>query len=86
MVTVVGHVVAVPGGRIRGGSWVALARAQVVAARLAAESGLPLTSFTLRSADQTDGPHPWAARNRTVTLLIAAAGSPAPARRPSSGR
>ncbi|GLY98382.1 hypothetical protein [Actinoplanes sp. NBRC 103695] len=69
-VTVVGHVVPVAGGRTSGGSTVALARAQVAAARLSAASRLPLTAFTLVSADQKGGPHESAARNRTVTLLI----------------
>ncbi len=68
--TVVGHVVAVPGGRTTGGSVVALARAQVAAGHLAAGGGLPLTAFTLASADQTEGPFPDAARNRTVSLVI----------------
>ena len=49
-VTVVGHVVSVAGGRTSGGSTVALARAQVAAARLSAASRLPLTAFTLVSA------------------------------------
>lgn len=70
-ITVVGHVVAVPGGRTRGGSRVALARAEIAAARLASASGLPLTAFTLVSADQRQGPHDTAAGNRTVSLLVA---------------
>ena len=72
--TVVGHTVPVPGGRTRGGSTVAYARAQVAAQRLAAASGLPLTAFTLATADQSDGPYPDAARNRTVTLILRPAG------------
>ncbi|MDQ2708627.1 MAG: hypothetical protein M3Z25_13740 [Actinomycetota bacterium] len=69
--TVVGHAVAVPGGRTSGGSVVALARAQVAAQYLAAAAGLPLTAFPLLSADQADGPYPDAPRNRTVTLVLA---------------
>lgn len=69
--TVVGHVVAVPGGRTSGGSTVALDRAEVAVAHLAAGSGLPLTAFALVSADQSDGPFPDAVRNRTVTLVVA---------------
>lgn len=73
-VTVIGHTVPVAGGRTSGGSTTAYARAQVAARRLAAASGLPLTSFTLATADQSDGPWPDAARNRTVTLLLHPAG------------
>jgi len=69
--TVVGHVVAVPGGRTSGGSVVALARALAAARELADAGGVPLTSFTLVSADQAQGPYPDPARNRTVTLLVA---------------
>ncbi|PZS29312.1 MAG: hypothetical protein DLM59_13075 [Pseudonocardiales bacterium] len=69
-VTVTGHVVAVPGGRTSGGSVVALARALVAAQVLARSSAMPLTPFTLLSADQTQGPFPDPARNRTVTLLV----------------
>ncbi|GAA2863853.1 hypothetical protein [Nonomuraea rubra] len=69
--TVVGHAVPVPGGRTRGGSVVALGRA-LVAARYLAEGGrLPITAFTLVSADQSDNPFRDPRRNRTVTLLIA---------------
>lgn len=68
--TVVGHAVAVPGGPASGGSMVALERAEVAAQRLAAAGALPLTAFTLASADQTDGPFSDASRNRTVTLLV----------------
>jgi type VI secretion system protein ImpK len=68
--TVVGHAVAVPGGPASGGSVVALARALVAARELADASGVPLTSFTLVSADQAQGPFPDPARNRTVTLLV----------------
>ncbi|MFD9948139.1 hypothetical protein ACFWYW_57075 [Nonomuraea sp. NPDC059023] len=68
--TVVGHAVTVPGGRTKGGSVVALGRA-LVAARYLAEGGhLALTSFTLRSADQSATP-----RRRTVTLLVTPKGS-----------
>lgn len=69
-VTVVGHVVAVPGGRESGGSVVGMARALVAARELAAADGMSLTSFTLTSADQNQGPFPDPARNRTVTLVI----------------
>jgi hypothetical protein len=68
--TVVGHAVAVPGGRTNGGSMVALGRAQLSAGYLAAGGSLPLTEITLASADQTQGPFPDPARNRTVTLVI----------------
>jgi hypothetical protein len=66
--TVVGHAVAVAGGRVSGGSTVAFSRAQVAATYLAA--GGSLTDFKLASADQADGPFPDAARNRTVTLIV----------------
>ncbi|GAA1648195.1 hypothetical protein GCM10009733_051650 [Nonomuraea maheshkhaliensis] len=69
-ITVVGHAVPVPGGRTRGGSVVALGRALVAARHLAEGGGLPRTSFTLVSADQSDNPHRQATRNRTVTLRI----------------
>lgn len=68
--TVVGHSVTVPGGASHGGSEVALRRAQVAAGYLADGGGLPLTAFTLVSADQSAGPFPERSRNRTVTLLI----------------
>ncbi|RKT55178.1 tetratricopeptide repeat protein [Saccharothrix australiensis] len=68
--TVVGHVVAVPGGRTSGGSTVALWRAQAAAQALAEGGGLPLTAFTLTTADQSEGPFPDAPRNRTVTLVL----------------
>lgn len=68
--TVVGHSVPVPGGPSHGGSEVALARAQVAAGYLADGGGLPLTAFTVVSADQAAGPFPERSRNRTVTLLI----------------
>ena len=70
-VTVLGHTAAVPGGPTAGGSSVALARAGAAAEVLAAAGGLPLTAFTVGSADQSDVPHPAdPARNRTVTLLV----------------
>ncbi|GAA3296553.1 tetratricopeptide repeat protein [Dactylosporangium vinaceum] len=69
-VTVVGHTVAVAGGRTSGGSTTAYARAQAAAVRLAAASGLPLTDFTLATADQAEGPWPDAPLNRTVTLVL----------------
>ncbi|MGQ0572848.1 MAG: hypothetical protein ACT4RN_01445 [Pseudonocardia sp.] len=69
-VSVVGHAVAVPGGPTSGGSLVGMARALVASRELATAGGLPLTSFTLSSADQSAGPAPDAAGNRTVTLVI----------------
>jgi type VI secretion system protein ImpK len=68
-VTVVGHVVPVPGGRTSGGSALALSRAEV-AARELARGGLPWTAFTLVGADQSDPPFPDPNRNRTVTLVV----------------
>jgi hypothetical protein len=73
-VTVVGHAVAVAGGRTSGGSTVALSRAQVAAGYLATGGHLPLTAFRLATAEQSEGPFPDAARNRTVTVLIAPRG------------
>lgn len=70
-VTVVGHVVPVPGGRTAGGSAVGLARAQSAATVLAESAGLPYTDVTLASADQSQNPFPDAARDRTVTILLA---------------
>ncbi|MEV4317765.1 hypothetical protein [Actinocrispum sp. NPDC049592] len=69
-VTIVGHAVAVAGGRTSGGSTVALARAQVAAGYLATGGKLPLTAFKLATADQSEGPFPDAPRNRTVTILL----------------
>ncbi|MFG1922637.1 hypothetical protein [Cryptosporangium sp. NPDC048952] len=69
-VTVVGHTVAVPGGRTSGGSVVGYGRAQVAARELAAASGRPLAEFMLVSAEQSEGPFPDAPRNRTVTILL----------------
>jgi hypothetical protein len=69
-VTVVGHTVPVAGGRTSGGSTTAYARAQTVAGHLSTSSGLPLTTFTLATADQSQGPWPEPDRNRTVTLLL----------------
>ncbi|NJP97226.1 hypothetical protein HCN51_48720 [Nonomuraea sp. FMUSA5-5] len=68
--TVVGHAVPVPGGRTSGGSVVALGRALVAARHLAEGGRLPVTAFTLVSADQADNPFRDPRRNRTVTLLI----------------
>ncbi|GAB2967214.1 tetratricopeptide repeat protein [Saccharothrix stipae] len=68
--TVVGHVVAVAGGPTSGGSTVAWWRAQVAAEVLAEGGGLPLTAFTLTTADQSDGPFADAPRNRTVTVVL----------------
>ena len=70
-VTVLGHTVVVPDGPATGGSPVALARAGAAAEVLAAAGGLPLTAFTLGSADQADVPHRDPDRDRTVTLLVA---------------
>ncbi|AOS64577.1 coiled-coil domain-containing protein [Actinoalloteichus hymeniacidonis] len=67
---VIGHVVAVPGGRTSGGSTVAFARAQNAARMLAEGAGSPLTDFVLMTADQSEGPFPDAQRNRTVTLVL----------------
>jgi hypothetical protein len=69
-VTIVGHSVAQPGAPAHGGTRTALARARVVSQHLAAAGDLPLTTFTLTPADQSRGPYPDAARNRTVTLLL----------------
>ncbi|MGX7672313.1 hypothetical protein [Plantactinospora sp. DSM 117369] len=69
-VTVVGHSVPVPGGRTSGGSGTALSRARVAARELAEAGDLPLTAFTLRSADQSEGPFREPARNRTASLVL----------------
>ncbi|GAA3758555.1 hypothetical protein GCM10022225_49950 [Plantactinospora mayteni] len=69
-VTVVGHSVPVPGGRTSGGSGTALTRARVAARELANAGDLPLTAFTLRSADQSEGPFREPARNRTASLVL----------------
>ncbi|MFI6498923.1 hypothetical protein [Nonomuraea typhae] len=74
-ITVIGHAVAVPGGPAKGGSAVALARAQAVAQELAAAGRLPLTAFTLATADQREGPYRDDARNRTVTIRITPRGT-----------
>jgi type VI secretion system protein ImpK len=71
-ITVVGQSVAVPGGEASGGSGTALARARVVAQRLARTGHLPLTRLTLASGDQAHPLFPGAARNRTVSLLLTA--------------
>lgn len=68
--TVIGHAVAVPGGPTSGGSPFALERAAAAAALLAEGGRLPLTAFSLATADQAAGPFPDAPRNRTVTLLL----------------
>jgi hypothetical protein len=70
--TVVGHSVLVPGGRPGGGSPMALARAQAAVDHLAAGARQPLTAFRLASGDQRSGPYRDAARNRTVSLVLAA--------------
>ena len=69
-VTVIGHSVVEPGGRPTGGTRTALARARLASQHLADAGKLPLTTFTLTSADQSKPPFPDAARNRTVTLLL----------------
>ncbi|MEJ3745435.1 hypothetical protein WEI85_19345 [Actinomycetes bacterium KLBMP 9797] len=69
-VTVVGHSVPVPGGRTSGGSNTALSRARIAARELAEAGDLPLTAFTLRSADQSQGPFPDPSRNRTASLIL----------------
>ncbi|MFD0967354.1 tetratricopeptide repeat protein [Plantactinospora endophytica] len=69
-VTVVGHSVPVPGGLTSGGSGTALTRARVTARELAEAGDLPLTAFTLRSADQSQGPFREPARNRTASLVL----------------
>ncbi|MFY1693076.1 hypothetical protein [Plantactinospora sp. WMMB782] len=69
-VTVVGHSVPVPGGPTSGGSNTALTRARVAARQLAQAGDLPLTAFTLRSADQSQGPFREPARNRTASLVL----------------
>lgn len=68
--TVIGHAAAVPGGATSGGAVIALDRARAAAQHLAAGGGLPLTAFTLVSADQSAGPFADLARNRTVTMQI----------------
>ncbi|MEJ2885447.1 hypothetical protein [Actinomycetospora aeridis] len=68
-VEVVGRSVAVAGGPSSGGSTVALARAQSVAAALA-EDGPPLTTFDLAAAEQTRTSGDDAARSRTVELRL----------------
>ncbi|MGK5740042.1 hypothetical protein [Micromonospora sp. URMC 103] len=70
-ITVVGHSVPVPGGRTSGGTGTALSRAQVAARELAEASDLPLTAFTLRSADQSQRPFAQETRNRTASLVLA---------------
>ncbi len=77
-VTVFGHGVVVPGSPATGGSGVAVARAATAAEALSSGSGLAMTSFLVRSADQSTVPHQGTdpsvqAKNRTVTLLIAPA-------------
>ncbi|WP_157251320.1 hypothetical protein [Nonomuraea typhae] len=74
-ITVIGHAVAVPGGPAKGGSAVALARAQAVAQALAAAGHLPLTAFTLATGDQREGPYRDDTRNRTVTIRITPRGT-----------
>ncbi|MPZ85199.1 MAG: hypothetical protein GEV28_34360 [Actinophytocola sp.] len=73
--TVIGHGVPVAGGPTSGGSSVAVARAVAAARVLSDVSGLPLTAFSVTSADQSAPAHPGdgpgaRGRNRTVTLAI----------------
>jgi hypothetical protein len=68
-ITIVGHSVPTSGSE-RGGSGTALARARVAAQELSGVTGLPLTSFTLTTADQSAGPFREPARNRTVSLVL----------------
>ncbi|MEV5834892.1 hypothetical protein [Nocardia sp. NPDC052112] len=67
--TVIGHTIATPGDE-SGGSWLGLARAETAVGYLIDGGKLPLTAFTVASADQQDGPFDEPARNRTVTLLL----------------
>ncbi|ANZ41585.1 hypothetical protein BBK82_42190 [Lentzea guizhouensis] len=71
-VTVLGHGVTTPDGPATGGSTTAVARAAAAAEVLADAAGKPLTAFALRSAEQSDVPHPGGdpALNRTVTLQV----------------
>jgi type VI secretion system protein ImpK len=69
-VTVIGHSVLQPGDQSTGGTRTALARARLASQHLADAGDLPLTAFTLTTADQSKPPFPDAARNRTVTLLL----------------
>ncbi|MET7751981.1 hypothetical protein [Micromonospora sp. NPDC005367] len=69
-ITVVGHSVPVPGGRTSGGSGTALSRAEVAARKLSEASGLPLTAFAIRSAEQSERPFERESRNRTVSLVL----------------
>jgi type VI secretion system protein ImpK len=68
-ITIVGHSVPTSGSE-RGGSGTALARARVAAQKLSGVTGLPLTSFTLTTADQSTGPFREPARNRTISLVL----------------
>lgn len=69
-VTVIGHSVVQPGDNPTGGTRTALARARLASQHLADAGDLPLTTFTLTTADQSKPPFPDAPRNRTVTLLL----------------
>ena len=69
-VTVIGHSVVQPGDNPTGGTRTALARARQASQHLADAGALPLTTFTLTTADQSKPPFPDASRNRTVTLLL----------------
>ncbi|TCO46787.1 type VI secretion system protein ImpK [Kribbella antiqua] len=72
-ITIVGHSVPTNGSE-RGGSGTALARARVAAQELSEVTGLPLTSFTLTTADQSAGPFREPARNRTISLVLTPVG------------
>jgi outer membrane protein OmpA-like peptidoglycan-associated protein len=74
-VTVLGHSLPLGPGSPTGGSAVGLTRATTAAGTLAGTAELPLTAFTVASADQAAPPWPGTtpqadARNRTVTLLV----------------
>ncbi|MFF4472311.1 hypothetical protein ACFYZ3_22435 [Streptomyces sp. NPDC001599] len=70
-VKVVGHVAAVPGADVSGGSPLALWRAMVAVRTLSDHSGRPLSSFTTAGGDARHAPHRDIDLNRTVTLTVA---------------
>jgi type VI secretion system protein ImpK len=71
-VTVTGYSVVVHGSAPSGGSRTGLQRARVAVLQLSAASGLPLTSFSVRSGDQAHPPYRTDAQNRTVTITLTA--------------
>jgi hypothetical protein len=78
-VEVVGHGVPQAGGPAHGGSAVALSRASAAATALSEGSGMPLTAFTVTSADQSELPHrpvdaAAQSRNRTASVVVTPAG------------